>query len=137
MPEEMKVRLVWLKIMYAYTLIGAGGFGLGILLVPGLMMKMMGFPAQDPVTLGIAGSVFCAFALLSVLGLISPLKFVPVLVLQLSYKLIWFIAVVVPLFVSGQFPAYAGILAVIFATYIIGDLIAIPFPVVFAKEAGQ
>lgn len=133
----MKVRWTWLKIMYAYTLIGAGGFGLGILLVPGLMMKMMGFPAQDPVTLGIAGSVFCACAVLSVLGLRSPLKFAPVLVLQLLYKLIWFIAVVLPLLVSGQFPGYAGILAVIFATYIIGDLIAIPFPVVFAKEAGH
>jgi hypothetical protein len=98
---------------------------------------MMGFPAQDPVIFGVAGSVFCAFAVLSVLGLRSPLKFAPVLVLQLSYKLIWFIAVVLPLLVSGQFPGYATIMAVIFATYIIGDLIAIPFPVVFAKEAGH
>jgi hypothetical protein len=137
MPEEMKVRWMWLKIMYSYTIIGAGGFGLGILLVPGLMMNMMGFPAQDPVTLGIAGSVFCAFALLSVLGLISPLKFAPVLLLQLLYKLIWFIAVVVPLLVSHQLPRYAVILAGIFATYIIGDLIAVPFPVIFAKEAGR
>lgn len=71
MPEAVKIRFVWLKIMYAYTLIGAGGFGLGILLMPGLMTKMMGVPAQDPITLGIAGSVFCAFALLSVLGLRS------------------------------------------------------------------
>ena len=137
MPEAVKIRFVWLKIMYAYTLIGAGGFGLGILLMPGLMTKMMGFPAQDPITLGIAGSVFCAFALLSVLGLGSPLKFAPVLLLQLFYKLIWFIAVIVPLVISQQFPGYAVILAVIFMIYIIGDLIAIPFPIVFAKEAGQ
>lgn len=133
----MKIRFVWLKIMYAYTLIGAGGFGLGILLMPVLMTKMMGFPAQDPITLGIPGSVFCAFALLSVLGLRSPLKFAPVLLLQLFYKLIWFIAVIVPLVISQQFPGYAVVLAVIFMTYIIGDLIAIPFPIVFAKEAGQ
>ena len=137
MPEEMKVRWTWLKIMYVYTLIGAGGFGLGYLLMPGVMIKMMGFPAQDPITFGVAGSVFCAFALLSVLGLRSPLKFAPVLLLQLFYKLIWFIAVVVPLLISNQFPGYAGIMAVIFATYIIGDLIAIPFPIVFAKEGGH
>ncbi len=133
----MKVRWTWLKIMYAYTLVGAGGFGLGMLLMPGLVMKMMGFPAQDPVTFGIAGSVFLAFAVLSVLGLRSPLKFAPVLLLQLSYKLIWVIAVVVPLLISQQFPGYACILALIFVTYIIGDLIAIPFPIVFSKEAGH
>ncbi len=57
--------------------------------------------------------------------------------LQLFYKLIWFIAVIVPLVISQQFPGYAVMLAVIFMTYIIGDLIAIPFPIVFAKEAGQ
>jgi hypothetical protein len=137
MPEEMKVRWTWLKIMYAYTLIGAGGFGLGMLLMPGLMIKMMGFPAQDPITFGIAGSVFLAFALVSVIGLRSPLKFAPVLLLSLSYKLIWFIAVVVPLLISQKFPGYASLLAVIFMTYIVGDLIAIPFPIVFTQATGN
>jgi hypothetical protein len=137
MPEEMKVRWTWLKIMYAYTLIGAGGFGLGMLLMPGLMIKMMGFPAQDPITFGIAGSVFLAFALVSVLGLRSPLKFAPVLLLSLSYKLIWFIAVVVLLLISQKFPGYASLLAVIFMTYIVGDLIAIPFPIVFTQATGN
>jgi hypothetical protein len=137
MPEEKKIRWTWLKIMYAYTLVGAGGFGLGILLMPKLMVQMMGFPDQDPVTFGIAGSVFCAFALLSVLGLRSPLKFAPVLLLSLSYKTIWFIAVVIPLLVSQRFPPYAGILAFIFVTYIVGDLIAIPFHSVFAQEGGH
>lgn len=136
MAGEMKVRWTWLKIMYVYTLIGAGGFGLGYLLMPGLMIKLMGFPAQDPITFGVAGSVFLAFALLSVLGMRSPLKFAPVLLLSLTYKLIWFIAVVLPLLISRQFPGYASIMAVIFVTFIIGDLIAIPFPIVFAKEAG-
>jgi hypothetical protein len=34
-------------------------------------------------------------------------------------------------------PSYAVIYVVIFATYIIGDLIAIPFPYVFGKEVAQ
>jgi hypothetical protein len=72
-----------------------------------------------------------------VLGLRSPLKFAPVLLLSLSYKLIWFIAVVVLLLISQKFPGYASLLAVIFMTYILGDLIAIPFPVVFAQETGN
>jgi hypothetical protein len=71
------------------------------------------------------------------LGLRSPLKFVPVLLLQQSYKVVWFIGVILPLLIVGKFPTYAILHVVIFATYIIGDLIAIPFPYVFAKESDK
>ena len=134
MPEKAKIRWTWLKIMYTYNILGAGGFGLGYLLMPDTMITMMGMPAQDPVTFGLAGSVFLAGAFISVLGLWSPLTFAPVLLSELFYKTIWLIAVVLPLVISNRFPAYAGIMAVIFLTYIIGYLIAIPFPVIFAKE---
>jgi len=69
-----------------------------------------------------------------ILGLRSPLKFVPVLLLQLSYKTIWFIGVVLPLWITAHFPGYAIPTVIIFATFIVGDLIAIPFSYVFAKE---
>ena len=76
-----------------------------------------------------------SFGLLSILGLQSPLKFSPVLLLQLTYKVVWFIGVIIPMMVTGRFPNYAIFTALTFATYIIGDLIAIPFSYVFAKEA--
>jgi hypothetical protein len=69
-----------------------------------------------------------------VLGLRAPLKIAPVLVLQLSYKVIWFVGVILPLLISGQFPPYAILFVAIFASFIIGDLIAIPFPYVYGKE---
>jgi hypothetical protein len=75
-----------------------------------------------------------AFAFLSILGLRSPLKFSPVLLLQLSYKAIWFIGVVLPLLATGNFPSYALVYVVIFASYIVGDVIAIPFWYVFGRE---
>jgi hypothetical protein len=78
-----------------------------------------------------------AFGLLSILGLRSPLKFVPVLLIQLCYKSIWFIGVVLPLLVTGHFPSYAIPTVIIFATYIVGDLIAIPFSYAFAKESNK
>ncbi len=134
MNKDIHVRWGWLKFMYLYTVAGAGGFGLGMLLIPGVIQKIFRFPGQDPVVFGLAGSVYAAFGVLSLLGLRSPLKFVPLLVLQLCYKAIWLICVVLPLFLGGQLPAHATILIVIFATYIIGDLIAIPFPVVFSKQ---
>jgi len=69
------------------------------------------------------------------LGLRSPLKFVPVLLMELCYKSVWFIGVLIPLFAAVRFPSYAIPMAIIFATFIIGDLIAIPFHYIFAKSS--
>ena len=137
MSQDNKVRWGWLKGMYIYTIVGAGGFGLGIITMPDVMRSMFGWPGQDPIVLGVTGSVYLSFALLSILGLRSPLKFAPVLLLQLSYKLVWFIGVILPIVMTAKFPSYAILYVVIFATYIIGDLIAIPFSYVFAKQADR
>jgi len=137
MSKDIKIRLGWLKGMYIYTIVGAGGFGLGIIVIPNIMRSMFSWPSGDPIALGVTGSVYVAFGLLSILGLLSPLKFVPVLLLQLSYKVVWFIGVILPLLAVGKFPAYAILHVLIFASYIIGDLIAIPFSYVFAKQSDQ
>jgi len=134
MSKDIRVRWKWLKGMYIYTIIGAGGFGLGIIVIPKVMLSIFGWPNQDPIVFGVAGSVYLSFALLSILGLKAPLKFVPVLLLQLSYKVVWFIGVIIPIIFAGKFPVYAILHVIIFATYIIGDLIAIPFSYVFAKS---
>ena len=137
MTKETNVRWGWLKGMYIYTIVGAGGFGLGIIVIPNVMRSLFCWPGQDPIVFGVTGSVYFSFALLSILGLRSPLKFAPVLLLQLSYKSVWFISVVLPLLVAGKFPMYGTLHVIIFATYIIGDLIAIPFPYVFARQSDQ
>jgi len=137
MSQDNKVRWGWLKGMYIYTIVGAGGFGLGIITMPDAIRTIFDWPDQDPIVLGVTGSVYLSFALLSILGLRSPLKFSPVLLLQLSYKLVWFIGVILPLVMTAKFPSYAILYVVIFATYIIGDLIAIPFSYVFAKQADR
>ena len=134
MSKDFKVRWGWLKGMYILTIISAGGFGLGIIIMPDVMRSIFGWPGQDPIIFGIIGSVNLSFAFLSILGLRSPLKFSPVLLLELSYKLVWFIGVILPLLFAGKFPTYAILYVVIFATFIIGDLIAIPFSYVFAKQ---
>ena len=134
MSNDPKIRLGWLKGMYIYTIGGAGGFGLGIIFIPNVMRSIFSWPSQDPIVFGVTGSVYLAFALLSILGLLSPLKFVPVLLLQLSYKVIWLIGVILPLLVTGKFPMYAILHVLIFVSYIIGDLIAIPFSYVFSKN---
>lgn len=135
MAEGTNVRMGWLKFMYFYTAIGAGGFGLGMLFAPRMLQSAFAFPSQDPVVFGLAGSVYTAFGLIAILGITSPLKFLPILLLQLLYKSIWLLAVILPLLLSGQLPCHAILLLVIFSTYILGDLIAIPFPYLFSGRA--
>jgi hypothetical protein len=134
MNKGTNIRWGWLKIMYWYTIVGAGGFGLAMVVMPENIRSFFGWPTQDPIVYGVTGSVWLAFGLLSILGLKSPLKFVPVLLMQLTYKSVWFIGVVLPLLASGKFPNYAILHVVIMASYIIGDLIAIPFSHVFSKK---
>jgi len=137
MSKDIKIRWGWLKGMYIYTIVGAGLFGLGMIVIPEVIKTMFTWPVKEPIAFGIVGSVYVAFGLSSILGLRSPLKFVPVLLMQLCYKSVWFIGVVLPLLITAHFPSYAIPTVIIFATYIIGDLIAIPFSYVFAKEPNQ
>ena len=137
MSVDISVRWGWLKFMYIYTIVGAGGCGLGMIVVPDVIKSVIGWTLEEPIAAGIVGSVYIAFGILSIFGVRSPLKFVPVLFLQLCYKSIWFIGVILPLLFAGRFPNYAIIIAIIFATFIVGDLIAIPFSYIYAKQSGQ
>ena len=134
MTQDFNVRWGWLKFMYIYTIIGAGGLGLGIVLVPQLVQSVFRFPGQDPVVFGLLGSTYIALGLISLLALRAPLQFSPILLLQLCLKVIWIIAIAAPLLISNELPVHAALLLVIFVTYVIGDFIAIPFPYVFRKE---
>jgi hypothetical protein len=96
------VRWGWLRAMYILTIVIAGGYGLGIIFVPD-QMKLLFHTSCDPIPYGIVGSVFLAFGMLAVLGLRAPLKFVPVLLMQLTYKLIWLVGVISPLLVTGNY----------------------------------
>jgi hypothetical protein len=129
------VRLGWLKVMYVYTIIGGGGGGLAIIFAPEFVKSVTGWTGHSWMMLGLAGSVYLAFGITSVFALRAPLKFAPVLVLQLLYKSIWLVGVMLPQLIRGYMPTYGIITAVVFLTYIIGDLIAIPFRVVFANES--
>jgi len=95
---------------------------------------MYRMPKQDPIILAIVGGVYVAFGILAILGLRSPLKFAPILLLRLCYKVVWFAGIILPLLFVEPFPTYRIPFIVIFAIFVIRDLIAIPFPFVFAKQ---
>jgi hypothetical protein len=133
MKNDAPIRWGWLKIMYLYTIFGAGGLGFAMLFFPSAVQSIFGFPAQDPIVFKLYGSFLLASGLMAIPALRSPLKFVPLLLLQLIYKPIWLATAAIPLFLEGQFPFYVVLISVVFVTYIIGNLIAIPFHSLFSK----
>ena len=137
MSKDTDVRLGWLKFMYVYTIVVAGAFGLGIILFPNLMTSVFGWPIEEPIALGIAGSAYAAFGIGSILGLRAPLRFAPMLLLQLCYKAVWLLGVALPLLLRGQYPSYGIWVIGLFVTFIVGDLIAIPFPYIFSTQTSQ
>jgi len=134
--DAAQIRWGWLRFLYAYTIAGAGVTGLVMILAPGFVPSLFGMPAQDPFIFGVAGSVWLAFGVLSILGLRSPVRFLPVLLMQLCYKTIWLAGVVLPLLFRGGFPFYGVVFTLVMASYVVLDLIAIPFPVLFRGEPG-
>ena len=123
-----------LKVLYIYTIVIPLPMGLGMLIAPELMRTLLAMPDQDPITFGITGSIYLAFGLCAILGLRAPKKFIPVLLMQFIYKVAWLIGVVLPLIITNLFPVYGYLLVVIFITYIVGDILVIPFSDLLAKE---
>ena len=108
--------------------------GLVMLLAPDLFMDLMQFPAQDPIIYGVAASIWLAFGVISVLALRNPEKFVPVLLFQLTYKCIWFIGVILPTAIAAPLQIHAIFMVIVFAGFVIGDIIVIPWNTIFEKK---
>ena len=134
MFSSQSIRWDWLKAVYILTMVVAGGLGLGIIIAPSTATFLLGVSC-DVAQYGIIGSVYFAFGVLSILGLRYPLRFVPVLLLQLVYKLAWLIGIALPLFLQGRLPESEAPTVIIFVITVALDLVAIPFRYLFAKQA--
>lgn len=90
---------------------------------PNLIAGWGGF---DPMT-GVAMAFWGALSALALFGVRFPVKMLPILLMQFTYKLIWIAAVGLPLQASGELDASAQEL---FTANLIGvaiDAIAIPW----------
>ena len=130
MEKTKKIRISWLKVTYASTLVIAGGLGIGLLIFQDATQWIFGIDCSHILS-GLIGSIFLAFAHIAVLGLRNPVKFVPLLCLQLLYKSIWICFIAIPLFFSGEIAIDMIVVVVVFLAVIIGDMIAIPFHILF------
>jgi hypothetical protein len=124
----------WMQFMYALVIAVAGFAGLSGLVAPEWLHVFQSVPIQEPFIAGVAYSMWFALAIWSIAGLRSPLKYTPVLLLVMTYKTVWLLAVVVPHAVSGEALSSSVIFnGVGWIFVIIGCAIAIPWKYVFAK----
>ena len=81
---------------------------------------------------GVAYSFWGAFTILAILGLFHPLKMLPLLLMQFSYKIIWLIIVAYPLWITNQLigSSTEG-MAMLFFKSVFVDILVIPWPYVF------
>jgi len=128
--QEMKLKLMfWLIIIIEIPL------GVFMLIAPDLFISLLAFPTpQDPIVYGVAASVWLAFGVISLLALRNPMKFVPILLFQLTYKCIWFIGVIFPLAITGPIEMYGILMIIVFAGIMVGDVLVIPWKTVFEKK---
>ena len=131
---KKQTRILLLRIIYLYTALGAGIFGIAMFINQEFILKMFPFLEAGAVPFGTLASLWTAFGIAAILGLLKPLEFAPILIIQLSYKSLWFLLVIVPLVIKRELPREAILFIVLFGLYIILDLIAIPFCDLFSSK---
>ena len=129
---DLKLKL---KIMYILTIVLAGGIGLIMLISPSFAMTLFSQPAQDLYSYGVTAAIWTTFGLLAILGLRDPIKYMPILLFQFIYKLIWIFAVFLPNVVVGglRFDTITPLL--VFILFIVGDFLTLPFKDFFEKKS--
>ena len=119
--ELAPIRLYSMRLFYLFN-----GLVIGIGAWPELMSP------REPWDLihSIAFSVYAAYSLLMLLGVLVPIRMLPMLLLQLLYKLIWLAAVGLPMWSAGHLGQVSGTIR-FFATIVVLDLVVIPWRYVF------
>lgn len=94
--------MIGLKIVYVLNILVAGQIALSAISNP-KVAAMTTFGAAYPPSevIRLVGCLWLGIAVLSVLGLLRPLTFSPVLLLQLIYKGTWLLVVALPALRSG------------------------------------
>jgi hypothetical protein len=93
--EVSSIRLTILRAMYAVM-----GFALGYQQFP-----LFFHHPQWPLTNGMAHCFLAALAALSLVGIVYPLRMLPVLIYELAWKSFWLLGIALPLWLTNQVDA--------------------------------
>lgn len=120
--ELSRIRLYAMRSLYMLT-----GLVLGIDVWPAMINRAK---LWDPLH-GVAFSFWAAFSILMLFGVRFPVRMLPLMLLQLFYKLTWLIGVGYPLWSAGHLDRVASELVKACAIGAVLDLVVIPWPYVF------
>jgi hypothetical protein len=81
----------------------------------------------------VAWSVWTAFATLAGLGIIRPLKMLPILLLEIFYKVLWLIIVAYPLWSTGRLAGSTAEGTTASFLWVVLPIVAVPWGYVFAN----
>ena len=118
------LRLYGLRLLYAGNFLFVGTNAFASLLNPDRPL---------PQLTGVAFSFWAALGVLSGLGLRYPLRMLPVLFMQLFYKVTWLATIALPVWTSGQWETSAPSLFPMMLGGVVMDVVVIPWPYVVAN----
>jgi hypothetical protein len=124
--------LILLRSIYIANIIVAGTVGWMSLFAPSRAARIVFSGTTEPnIPMQIVGSFWLTIALLSGIGLFSPVRFSVVLLVQLIYKSLWLLAIAVPAILADRTDSIPTGMAIFFAIWVIILPFAIPFRALF------
>ena len=128
-----------LQALYLVLVVYVGAVAIALLVDPKSALSFSGFPSEGipyPASLiaGVAYSQWLAIALLSVLGLRSPFKFSPILLMVVTYKTVWMLALALPRAISGTLIPYGQTTAIEWVIIVIIYASLMPWKYILAKS---
>lgn len=122
--EVGKIRRNLMRALYLLTFIGLG---------PNVWTDIFTHSAPwDPLH-GVAVSFWCALTFFALVGVLYPVRLLPLLLLQLSYKAIWLLGVGLPLSRAGDLDPVASGLVMANGVGVVLDTLVIPWGYVVRK----
>ncbi len=122
-----------LRIMFTAAVLGAGVVGALTLFAPQSAGRYVFFGATDiDPYLRILGALWLSLGLVAGLGLLRPLDFLPVLLIQLIYKSAWLATVAYPAIFNGNRDTGLLFLSALFTVWVAALCIVMPFSRIFA-----
>jgi hypothetical protein len=133
------LRLKFLIFQYWLTIFVTIPLGLLVMLFPDFFQRVGKIGRQDHTFFGISGSVYVAFGLLSILALRNPKKWSPIILLQFTYKVLWFTLVMGRRIKSGELKMRWTDVAMMigYGVFVAGDILAIPPEYLFFETTSQ
>jgi hypothetical protein len=121
--ELSPIRLYSMRFFYLFNAVVIGA---------GVWPELMNPRKPWDLIHSIAFSIYAGYSLLMLLGVLVPIRMLPMLLLQLLYKLIWIAAVGLPMWSAGHLNQVSGTIR-FFATIVVLDLAIIPWRYVFGN----